>query len=254
MRKDKKPQIENYLNEKIKSLSNMFASKKKGKVFSFVVVILLFIALAGVFVSGPELTGKVTKDTCFDGTEYGKCSFVKPKYCDRGALKPNCQKCGCSAEEVCLENGECILKCSDGTLFGRCSKEQPLYCVKGTLVENCKKCGCYEGGACQADGKCTGRMIRRCEDNTIYNRCSTEKPKYCENGNLIDKCSLCGCDEGKICKEEKCVEKEQEVIVENSNVESSNIVSEDISAPKVEEKKDLKWFLGWLCEVLKLRC
>ena len=51
-------------------------------------------------------------------------------------------------------------------------------------------------------------MIKRCDDNTIYNRCSKEKPKYCSDGKLIDKCSLCGCDESKDCKEEMTLDAE----------------------------------------------
>lgn len=228
-------------------------NKKRGQL-DIIVIIILIIALAGIFLSEPQITGKVTKDTCFEGTEYGKCSAVKPKYCDNGALKPNCQKCGCPPDQVCIENGNCIPKCSDGTLFGKCSKTQPFYCFKGNLLENCFKCGCYEGGACQADGRCTGRRIRRCDDNTIYNRCSKDKPKYCQDGKLIDRCSLCGCPEAMLCKDDKCIEKEQEVIIERP----SEVVSEEeeVSVPEepVKEIKDLKWFLSWLCKVLKLKC
>ena len=32
-----------------------------------------------------------------------------------------------------------------------------------------------------------------CEDGTLYGKCSSIKPKYCDNGNLINNCSLCGC-------------------------------------------------------------
>lgn len=229
----------------------MLINKKRGQVLDVIVIILFIIAFAGVFLSEPKITGKVTKDTCFEGTEYGKCSSVKPKYCDNGALKPNCQKCGCPSDQVCIENGECIPKCSDGTLFGKCSKTQPFYCFKGNLLENCFKCGCYEGGACQADGRCTGTRIRRCDDNTIYNRCSKDKPKYCENGKLIDKCSLCGCPEGMLCEDDKCIEKEQEIIVK----QPTEVVSEkEIPKEAVKETKDLKWFLSWLCKVFKLQC
>lgn len=33
----------------------------------------------------------------------------------------------------------------------------------------------------------------KCSDGTFYNQCSTDKPKYCDEGNLVDKSSLCGC-------------------------------------------------------------
>jgi len=32
-----------------------------------------------------------------------------------------------------------------------------------------------------------------CLDGTSYNQCSRTKPKYCENGKLINNCKLCGC-------------------------------------------------------------
>lgn len=35
-----------------------------------------------------------------------------------------------------------------------------------------------------------------CSDSTHYGSCSSAKPKYCDNGNLIDKCSICGCVSG----------------------------------------------------------
>ena len=41
--------------------------------------------------------------------------------------------------------------------------------------------------------------IQRCSDGTGYGYCSLTKPFYCENGNLIVKCSLCGCLENQVC-------------------------------------------------------
>jgi len=32
-----------------------------------------------------------------------------------------------------------------------------------------------------------------CNDGTKYGECSWDRPKYCDNGNLINNCSLCGC-------------------------------------------------------------
>ena len=226
---------------------------KRGNVFNIVAFGILVIALLGALISGDNITGYVVRDSCFEGTEYGKCSFVQPKYCDKGALKPNCQECGCPAEQVCLDTGECIPKCSDGTLFGRCSEEQqPLYCFKGSLLENCNKCGCYEGGTCEADGKCSGTKIIRCEDGTVYNRCSADKPKYCIEGELVDKCRFCGCPDGEDCEGDVCVELGQEIIVEEPK---EVIIETDVEeAPPVKEKKDLKWILNWFCNLLNLQC
>ena len=235
-------------------------NNKKGDVLNIVVLGLLVVALSGALISGPEITGYAIKDTCFEGTEYGKCSFVKPKYCDGGALKPNCQECGCPASQVCLENGNCIPKCNDGTLFGKCSENQPLYCFKGSLLENCHKCGCYEGGTCEADGKCSGIRIIRCEDGTAYNRCSADKPKYCIDGELVDKCGFCGCPDGKYCDGDLCVERGQEVIVESpkevfkESIDDSSVAESEKVSESEKEEKDLKWFLQWFCDVLRLKC
>ncbi len=38
-----------------------------------------------------------------------------------------------------------------------------------------------------------------CSDETLYGICSLTKPLYCSNGNLIQNCSFCGCDSGKVC-------------------------------------------------------
>ena len=42
--------------------------------------------------------------------------------------------------------------------------------------------------------------IQTCSDGTPYGECSSTKPKYCDNGNLIDKCSSCGCSSGQECE------------------------------------------------------
>lgn len=38
-----------------------------------------------------------------------------------------------------------------------------------------------------------------CNDGTAYNSCSINKPFYCNNGNLIENCDLCGCPLGQTC-------------------------------------------------------
>jgi hypothetical protein len=238
----------------------MFIVGKKEDVFTVIVLILVVVALSGIFIFKPEVTGSAIKETCFDGTEYGKCSFTKPKFCEGGSLRPKCNICGCPEGRTCLDNGECLQKCSDGTLFGRCSESKPFLCYKGTLVENCFKCGCYEGETCGWDGKCSGYRIRRCDDGTIYNKCSPDKPKYCVGGKLIDNCSLCGCPEGEECGVEGCMKKEKiekakEVIEENVAEIAADEVSEaEAEMKKEEEVKDIRWFIGRFCELLRLPC
>lgn len=65
------------------------------------------------------------------------------------------------------------------------------------LVNNCQICGCDVNQECQFDGTC---RILTCSDGTVYDKCSTTKPKYCSNGILINNCTTCGCGIGQICK------------------------------------------------------
>jgi len=45
-------------------------------------------------------------------------------------------------------------------------------------------------------------IVQKCVDGTLYGQCSINKPKYCEKGNLIDKCSSCGCPAEAMCKDD----------------------------------------------------
>ncbi len=42
-------------------------------------------------------------------------------------------------------------------------------------------------------------VILYCSDGTPYGQCSETKPLYCDNGTLVPKCSICGCDAGYVC-------------------------------------------------------
>lgn len=47
-------------------------------------------------------------------------------------------------------------------------------------------------------------IVQKCADGTLYGQCSANKPKYCENGNLIEKASLCGCPSGYKISDNSC--------------------------------------------------
>jgi len=50
-----------------------------------------------------------------------------------------------------------------------------------------------------------GPPSNKCSDGTPYGECLSNRPKYCDDGNLIDKCSLCGCFVGYECQaDESC--------------------------------------------------
>ena|GEM_PF-6419241 len=44
-----------------------------------------------------------------------------------------------------------------------------------------------------------------CNDGTPYGQCSQTKPKYCQNGQLVDNCQLCGCPSGRVCINNVCI-------------------------------------------------
>ena len=202
---------------------------KRMNYYGVLFFVLILITVLGIIASTPSPTGfAVEGNKCFDGTDSGQCSFIKPKYCDNGALKSDCQRCGCNEDEVCQSDGSCLLKCSDGTPFGQCSENKPLLCFKGSLLDNCFECGCFPGQICLQNGSCSGnievgagaednkeaikgamgeKIIEECVDGSSFGQCSLEKPKYCQNGNLVDNCEMCGCNVGEICSESLCLKK-----------------------------------------------
>jgi len=47
--------------------------------------------------------------------------------------------------------------------------------------------------------KASGITLPTCTGGVQYGECSTDIPKYCYAGNLVDKCGLCGCTSGQLC-------------------------------------------------------
>ncbi|NYZ73894.1 transglutaminase domain-containing protein [Candidatus Micrarchaeota archaeon] len=45
-------------------------------------------------------------------------------------------------------------------------------------------------------------LTEKCDDGTLYGYCSETQPKFCEDGQLIDEASLCGCPPGDIISED----------------------------------------------------
>ena len=146
--------------------------------------------------------GSCTIKTCSDGTTHGECSLNKPYYCDNGILSENCSLCGCGAGYECNYNGSCsFLMCNDGTPYGQCSDSKPLLCNNGILIDNCTVCGCSNDTYCNitTDGCFAPEPEYNCSDGTPYGACSPEQPLFCQNGFLINNCTLCGCEEGYEC-------------------------------------------------------
>ena len=64
------------------------------------------------------------------------------------------------------------------------------------------------------DGNVTAYIClqgNRCSDGTPYGECSITNPFYCNNGNLIDNCQICGCHINYTCQDDgSCLKNEQE--------------------------------------------
>ncbi len=71
--------------------------------------------------------------------------------------------------------------------------------------------GCQEGVCITPSNKCS--------DGTSYGECSSTKPKYCDNGNLINNCQVCGCLSGQTCETNgSCTSPPSEVVCTDSSI------------------------------------
>jgi len=89
--------------------------------------------------------------------------------------------------------------CSDGTYYGSCSPTKPSYCSNGNLIDKCSVCGCPAGKSCNTTLESCYIPVQQCSDGTRYGNCSVAKPKYCDNGNLVNRCDVCGCPINQNC-------------------------------------------------------
>ncbi|MFH1500638.1 MAG: PA14 domain-containing protein, partial [archaeon] len=156
-----------------------------------------------------ELVELFVEVVCADGTKEGECSASQGRLCQNGTLVDSCEVCSCNEGYECKDSkcDEIFLVsdvCGDGTNYGECSTQKPKFCQNGTLISNCSICGCSDGAICEQNGTCSEIPITefelKCSDGTNYGECSTQKPKFCQNGTLISNCQLCGCYSGQQCK------------------------------------------------------
>ena len=96
------------------------------------------------------------------------------------------------------------MSCNDGTLYNSCSINKPFFCLGGALMANCSLCGCATGYECNRTTGYCHEIIYRCNDSTAYGTCSSQKPLFCTEGKLVDKCSFCGCESGQCASDGKC--------------------------------------------------
>ncbi|MFH0971116.1 MAG: hypothetical protein V1835_00965 [Candidatus Micrarchaeota archaeon] len=72
--------------------------------------------------------------------------------------------------------------------------------------------GTYTAKAIAAGTSCSLTTVsvgtqtaEKCSDGTSFGTCSANKPKYCDDGILVDKASVCGCPDGKVASGERCI-------------------------------------------------
>ena len=153
-------------------------------------------------------SGQPTPQVCSDGTPYGSCSATKPKFCSSGTLINKCSSCNCPTGYLCNSTTEtCYIPqqnqtqqnqtCMDGTPYNQCSITKPKLCLNGNLINSCTVCGCAIGLSCNATSNACftpqQNQSLTCSDGTPSGQCSAIKSKYCDNGNLVYRCSSCGC-------------------------------------------------------------
>ena len=110
--------------------------------------------------------------------------------------------------------------CNDGTSYGSCSANKPFFCSGGALMANCSLCGCAAGYECNRTTGYCHEIIYRCNDSTAYGACSSQKPLFCHEGKLVDKCALCGCGSGQCASDGKCYTNSAPVISPIGNKET----------------------------------
>jgi len=156
---------------------------------------------------------------CADDTPYGQCSITNPKYCKEGVLIDKCSECGCPTGYECQASGDCSLptpKCSVSVQFDqnndnivtRTDLDLCKPCFGKSATSDCEKCNFKEEGECVINIFDTVEHQKHvqpaCSDDTPYGQCSITNLKYCQNGTLVDKSSICGCDPGMVGISDKC--------------------------------------------------
>ncbi len=155
--------------------------------------------------------------------------------------------------------------CTDGTIKGGCSNNKPYYCNdKAVLIKSPKICGCP--AYADYDPITLSCVYNKCVDGTDVGNCSGAF--YCgQDGELVEKASVCGCSEGYLVQNDTCVkEPENETVVPppppvvNDTVNESNeTVPEPVTveSSKTVDKEDVdsipvEWALAGIFLVIVL--
>ncbi|MEK6940470.1 MAG: MopE-related protein, partial [Nanoarchaeota archaeon] len=156
----------------------------------------------GVCVRGIQKCTNGLFETCTSGVgpEDEKCNDDLDNDCD-GSVDEGCP-CQNGDQQSCSAKGVCnttISVCVNG-IFPECDfTKLNDYEKFFELTCNDKKDNDCDGSDDGKDSDCKGSSLIKCSDGTLNNECSTIKPKYCDGGSLILKCSSCDCPTGEVC-------------------------------------------------------
>jgi hypothetical protein len=165
----------------------------QGKInWKYIIIFLLFavIITAGILglikkeeIFPPELPEKASEET---SPEKISSEEESPEIPNGEKPEITCQnECSQIGSKKCLNNG-----------YQTCGNYDEDECLEWSSTTNCPSNTVCQNGSC---------VQQKCSDGTLYNQCSINKPKYCDNGNLVDNCSICGCIGENICRQSgKC--------------------------------------------------
>ena len=123
------------------------------------------------------ICGNYDQDSCLEWGNLGICNEV-------------CEKGECSPIITC--NNECTLnskRCA-GNGFQTCSDYNADGCTEWGGISQCQSNQFCSNGNCLTQPR---------NPEPKCNSCSTNRPKYCNNGVLVNNCALCGCNNNGVC-------------------------------------------------------
>ena len=153
------------------------------------------------------------------------------------------EDCSCEEDEtrICdLTQGIC-----DG-LTQTCIDGEWDYCDYDSLEEyERQETSCLD----KLDNDCDGQIDNKdsdcsgsgesCSDGTSDNSCSNNKPKYCNDGKLEQKCAICGCPVNNICRPDgTCIEPVAQI--QKTELQTQQISSKDSDNDGLSNDEELR--------------
>jgi len=117
----------------------------------------------GTILSKTQGISKNIIPRCSDGTYYGECADIMPKFCYSGTIKEMCygpdliigtdDDCGCRNYEVCETDGTCTMpsiQCYNDANCGVSSFVGPTFCNSTRVMQDYLNFTCYNPGSSSA--------------------------------------------------------------------------------------------------------